>query len=150
MEVKIYARAQIEQMVAMGFPQNTAVISFCDPPVRGLCDDYAPVDYAGVCSHVFYVCIHDIDYDELEELGITYDNYFPEARPLAEFVRSAYEEGLNLICQCEHGESRSAGCVAAILEYFYKCGITIFSDYRYYPNKMIYHKMYEAFRGLGG
>ena len=53
-------------------------------------------------------------------------------------------DGLDIICQCEYGESRSSGCAAAILEYFYKTGNFCFTDYRYYPNQVIYHKVFDA------
>lgn len=33
---------------------------------------------------------------------------------------------------------------AAILEYFEKRGIDIFRDYRYYPNQLVFNKIYEA------
>ena len=75
---------------------------------------------------------------------MTYETYFPEVDDLAEFIFNAKKEGKDIICQCEYGESRSSGCAAAIHEYFYKDGIKIFADYRYYPNQMVYHKVYDA------
>ena len=39
---------------------------------------------------------------------------------------------MDIICQCEHGQSRSAACAAAIKEHFEKSGIEVFADYRYY------------------
>lgn len=65
-------------------------------------------------------------------------------RYIAKFIINAKKDGLNIICQCEYGESRSSGCAAAILEYFYKTGISVFADYRYYPNQVVYHKVYDA------
>ena len=55
----------------------------------------------------------------------------------------------DIICQCEYGESRSSGCAAAIHEYFYKNGIDVFADYRYYPNQMVYHKVYDVLKKYG-
>ena len=63
---------------------------------------------------------------------------------MAEFIYSAKADGYDIICQCEYGESRSSGCAAAILENFYKNGISVFADYRYYPNQVVYHKVLEA------
>ena len=74
---------------------------------------------------------------------------FPEVDDLAEFIFNAKKEGKDIICQCEYGESRSSGCAAAIHEYFYKDGIKIFADYRYYPNQMVYHKVYDALEKYG-
>ena len=80
----------------------------------------------------------------LEDYNLTYDTYFPEANSLAEFIYNAKKDGLDIICQCEYGESRSSGCAAAILEHFYSNGISIFVDYRYYPNQLVYHKVFDA------
>ena len=44
----------------------------------------------------------------------------------------------------DYGQSRSAGCAAAILEHFYRRGIDIFADYKYYPNQVVYHKIFDA------
>ncbi|MBR1662997.1 MAG: hypothetical protein IJ696_01565 [Ruminococcus sp.] len=60
------------------------------------------------------------------------------------FIISAYTQGKNIICRCEYGQSRSAGCAAAILEYFCRNGISVFADYKYYPNQVVYHKIYDA------
>ena len=43
-----------------------------------------------------------------------------------------------------YDQSRSAGCAAAILEHFYRRGIDIFADYKYYPNQVVYHKVFDA------
>ncbi|MCM1166131.1 MAG: hypothetical protein NC299_14270 [Lachnospiraceae bacterium] len=51
---------------------------------------------------------------------------------------------MNIICQCEYGQSRSAGCAAAILEHFSHAGISVFSDRDYYPNKLVYNKFLDA------
>ncbi len=80
----------------------------------------------------------------LRRKGYTYDTYFPEADDMAAFIYHSYDNGMNIICQCEYGQSRSAACAAAILEHFYHNGISIFSDYNYYPNQVVYHKIYDA------
>lgn len=148
MNVKIYSREQMEAILAKGFPENTAVISFYDPIMKENEENYVPIDYTKVCENVFYVCIHDIAFDELEEYGITFGNYFTEVQQLAEFILFVKNAGMDIICQCEHGESRSAACAAAILEYFYHSGINVFADYRYCPNQMVYHKVYDALKTL--
>ena len=45
--------------------------------------------------------------------------------------------------------SSSAACAAAILEYFNGTGISIFADYRYYPNQVVYHKIMDALTRYG-
>lgn len=142
MKVSIYSRKSVEELLQKGFPPNTAVISFYDPPSRR--GALAPMDYSGRAGRVFQVAIHDIDLSVLPDFNLTYDTYFPEADALAQFIYSAKADGLDMICQCEYGESRSSACAAAILEHFYGNGISIFADYRYYPNQVVYHKVFDA------
>ena len=143
MEVSIYSRKAIEEVMEKGFPQNTAVISFYTPKDKR---DYEEnrVNYDGVCNQVFYVGIPDIDIEILSEYGYTYKTYLAEADELAKFIYEAKADGLDIICQCDYGQSRSAACAAAILEHFEGRGIDIFVDYRYYPNQLVYHKIFDA------
>lgn len=145
MKISVYSREKIEHIIAEGkFPNNTAVISFCDPELKHIDKHYSRVDYSSVCSDVFYCEVDDLDLDYLPEKGYTYETYFPEADDLAKFIVKAVNENKNIICQCEYGQSRSAGCAAAIKEYFYKDGISVFADYNYYPNQVVFHKVYDA------
>lgn len=144
MNVSIYSRKAVKQLLESDFPKNTAVISFFDPPDAFGDESRIPVDYSGKTNLVFHVAVHDIDLSVLPEFHLTYETYFPEADELAGFIYDAKKEGLDILCQCEYGESRSSGCAAAILEHFYKTGISIFADYRYYPNQVIYHKVFDA------
>ena len=145
MTVSVYSREAIESVIADGkFPKNTAVISFCDPALKHIDKDYSRVDYSSACDDVFYCEVDDLDLDYLPEKGYTYDSFFPEAPDLAEYINKAFRDGKNIICQCEYGQSRSAGCAAAILEHFYRRGIDIFTDYKYYPNQVVYHKVFDA------
>lgn len=144
MKVGIYSRNAIEILLKTRFPENTAVISFYDSPGKFHDENYCAVDYKGKPVRLFQVAVHDIDLSVLPEYGLNYNTYFTEASDLAEFIFEAYQDGLDIICQCEYGESRSSGCAAAILEYFYQDGLSIFTDYRYYPNQVIYHKVFDA------
>lgn len=140
-KIEIMSRKAMNALIESGFPKNTAVISFYDPNDG---QDYKPIDYEGICSHAFSVGIHDIEIEILGDYGLTYDTYFPEVTELAKFIYSVVNAGMNIICQCEYGQSRSAGCAAAIKEHFEKSGIDIFADYRYYPNQLIFNKLREA------
>ena len=144
MNVSIYSRKEVEDLLKEDFPSNVAVISFCDPELSNLDDEYAPVNYSSKTDRVFIVSLYDVDIDSLEEYDLTIDTYFPEVEDVAEFIYSAKEDGLDIICQCEYGQSRSAACASAILEHFYKNGITIFADYRYCPNQLVFNKVYKA------
>lgn len=148
MEVDIYSRDDIIKLLNSTFSEKIAVISFCDPVDSKMSEVDLPVDYLQKIKRVFSVAVHDVDIEELSEFGMTYDTYFPEALDVAKFIYASYKEGFNIICQCEYGQSRSAGCAAAILEYFYHNGISIFADYRYCPNQMIFHKVYDALEDL--
>jgi hypothetical protein len=147
MEVSIYSRKAIGELIEKGFPQNTAVISFYTPKSKR---DYkeSRVDYSGVCGRFFYVGIPDIDIEILDDYGYTYETYLAEADELAKFIYKARADGLDLICQCDYGQSRSAACAAAILQHFEGRGIDVFSDYRYYPNQLVYHKVFDALEKL--
>ena len=73
MEVSIYSRKAIKELMEKGFPQNTAVISFYTPKNKR---DYEEnrVNYDGVCNKFFYVGIPDIDIEIIAEIGIDTDS----------------------------------------------------------------------------
>ena len=143
MEVSIYSREAVKELIEKGFPQNTAVISFYTPRNKR---DYEEnrVNYDGICNKFFYVGIPDIDIEILADYGYTYDTYLAEADELARFIYEAKADGLDIICQCDYGQSRSAACAAALLQHFEGRGIEVFADYRYYPNQLVYHKVFDA------
>ena len=144
MNVYIYSREAIESIIEKGeFPNNVAVITFYDSITKHIGKKYYRVDYSSVCTNVFGCEIDDLDLDYLKSKGYTYESFFPEAPDVAEFIYQAYNSGKDIICQCDYGQSRSAGCAAAILEHFYHTGITVFADFNYYPNQVIYHKIYD-------
>ena len=145
MKVYIYSREQAEKMIAENrFPTNTAVISFYDPAIKHINKNYTHIDYSGVCDMVFYSELDDLDIDVLGNKGYTFESYFSEADDMAAFVKKAFECGRDIVCQCEYGQSRSAGCAAAILEHFYHTGITVFADYARFPNQLVFNKLFEA------
>ena len=148
MTVKIYSRKAMEALLSKGNLENIAIISFHDPVERGrrYQKDYKPIDFSGKCDRVMQIGIHDLDPEALSDFGLSVETYFPEADELAEFIYKAKEDGLDIICQCEYGQSRSAGCAAAILQHFSNNGIDVFTDYRYYPNQLVYHKVFDALR----
>ena len=126
-----------------GFPENTAVISFYTPAERRA---ETRLRYPCDGALVFYVAIPDIDIELLADYGYTYESYLAEADALARFIHQTKASGRDLICQCDYGQSRSAACAAAILQHFEGRGIDIFADYRYYPNQLVYHKIFDALK----
>jgi len=145
MKVNIFSREAIQTMIDGSFPDKTAVISFHSPKT-GSRADYDPVDYRGKPARLIYVCAHDIDIDTLPHFGLTYETYMPQVGELAKFIKSAAEADMDIICQCDYGQSRSAACAAAILEYYERTGISVFADYRYYPNQLVFNKVLDALR----
>lgn len=148
MRISIMSRKEAEGMLKSNtFPDNTAVISFYSPgKVRA--GDYEPVDYGGKPARLYYACVPDIDIEALSSFGYTYETYFSDVDELAVFICDAVKDGLGIICQCDYGQSRSAACAAAILERFERNGISIFADYRYYPNQLVFNKVLEALRRI--
>jgi len=144
MKVRIFSREAVEELLKGGFPSRTAVISFYDPPSKRTGKFFHPVDYSGKAERLFTVPLHDIDIEILEDYGLTFDTYFPEVYELATYIHNAVNDGFDIICQCEYGQSRSAACAAAILEHFEKNGISVFADYRYYPNQLVFNKLRDA------
>ena len=126
MNVKICSRKEIERLLNHDFPADTAVISFYDP------DSTPRVDYQKKADSVLYVSLDD------------FQTELPQAKEIAKFIRAAKAKGLNIICQCESGQSRSAGCAAAILEYYYHTGQSVFDNDRYQPDEMIFYKLLNA------
>lgn len=139
MRTIILSRAEAEKLIADGnFPGNAAVISFHDP------DETDFVDYSAVTDTVFRIGLEDLSFDDLKDMNINTDDYFPQADKLAEFIINADNNGYNFVCQCEHGESRSAAAAAAILQFFENVGVEIFANYRYCPNQVIFNKLLDA------
>ncbi len=145
--VMICSRKTAVRLGEQGRLKQLAVISFCDPQGRRCV--YPPVDYTGRCDRTVTVAIHDLDPEALSDFGLTVDGYFPQAGDVAAFIHEAVSDGVDILCQCEYGQSRSAGCAAAILQYFSREGISVFADYRYYPNQLVYHKIMDALEMYG-
>ena len=141
MKVEIYSREAIKELMQREFPKNTAVISFCSPRKTRRAEEIR-VYFGNICDRVFNILIPDIDIEILGDYGYTYATYLAEADDLAKFIYEVRAEGRDIICQCDFGQSRSAACAAAILQHFEGRGIDIFADYRYYPNQLVYHKVF--------
>jgi len=120
MQVDIYSREAIELLLKDNLPDNVAVISFYDPTSKRTGEVFQPVNYGNKAKRVFTIPLHDIDIEILEDYGLDFNTYFPEVDELARFIRNAVDDGMDLICQCEYGQSRSAACAAAILEFYEK------------------------------
>lgn len=144
MKIKICSRRVVEKILSeKKFPEDMVLISFYTPS-PGESAEQCRVNASSIGDRVFYVGIPDIDIECLDEYGYTYQTYLSEADELAKFIYKAKKEGRSILCQCDYGQSRSAGCAAAIAEHFFRRGIDIFADFRYYPNQVVFHKVYDA------
>lgn len=136
MHVSICSREEMKARLRQG-RHLAAVISFYGMGT-------APVDLSHTLYEVFQVAVDDVELDELKRVGLSYTEFFPEAEELAKFIFNAKTAGLEIICQCADGQRLSAGCAAAIRQFFDGDGIEVFANYHYFPNRLMYHKIYNT------
>ena len=143
MNVRIMSREDIEKKKWYAFGGGkTAVVSFYSERLGG------QVDYSKCSAKVLHIPLEDIDYDDLacaDDIAF----YFTQAAETAEFIHSAVKDGCDIVCQCEDGIGVSAGCAAAILEFYEGCGMAVFANEKYFANKLVYRKMYDALSAIG-
>lgn len=136
-KILIKSRAEIEQF---DLAPLTALISITD----------ANCSFATLKSepaHVLRLAFDDVDNDLLDdETDAEKYHMFNDAQAaqIASFYAQIHDKVDTIICQCEHGQSRSAGVAAAILEYQSHNGIDIFASDEYYPNKVVFRKTLQA------
>ena len=147
MNVVIMDRESIEELATKPFSSNTSVISITDANWSFANLKYKP-------DSILQIAFDDVDNDIFEDATTPDERAYIEQRynmltdvqanEIAKFYYSVKDSTDIIICQCEHGQSRSAAIGAAILEYESKSGITIFADDKYYPNKVVFRKVYNA------
>ena len=71
-----------------------------------------------------------------------------QAQQVLDFV--GRHEDKHVVCQCEAGISRSAGCAAALARIYDGDDGWIFQSPRYFPNMRVYRKILEARYGKMG
>ena len=141
MKVTVYSKSKMEDLLEKGPLEKVAVVSFYNEPVNLLTK---PIDYSGKVERFMQINLPDIDEGGFEENGYTFDTFFADADKVAAFIYDAYMDGLDFICQCQFGFSRSAACAAAILEHFEGRGSEILLSDCYQPNKLLYDKLLSA------
>lgn len=151
MNIKIMSRDAIEMFCEHPFVEKVALISITDY-------GYDFVELKNKPQHLLQLVFDDVDgdvfIDELPKNPSTDDKIKIEkkyhmfsndqANQIVEFVNDVWDKVDVIICQCEHGQSRSAAIAAAIMQYKYQNGIDIFADDNYYPNKFVYRKAFSA------
>ena len=137
------------------FPDDVAVISITN-------SEYENVALVHQPEHILRLKVDDVSdeiYEELlgrkpsvREMHQIASRFHvltnAQTQQMADFVLRMGNKG-TLICQCEHGQSRSAGVAAAVMEYYSRKGITVFADARYYPNKYVFRKLLHTLRIRG-
>lgn len=155
MNLEIENRRSIEKRASSPFSSDVALISICD------FDENYP-KLKNKPAHLLQLKFDDVGADIFEEvlghkptkqeaLAIAHKYHMMTSRQaseIAEFYAEIKDKVSLLICQCEHGESRSTAVAAAIAEYEGKGGIRYFVDERYYPQKLIFRRVYKALTEL--
>ena len=155
MKIKIRSRSALEKLSMNSFDEKVAIISITDV-------DDIPVNLKFRPQNILAVSFNDVDNDVMiDELGriptdeerIDIENKYhmltdDQANQIADFCFSVFDKVDCIICQCEHGQSRSAAVAAAILEYRSRKGISVFADDKYYPNKVVFRKVLSALNRL--
>lgn len=139
MNIKICSYEDIEKTALKSFESDTALISIGDTGADMPNLKYKP-------KYMLRLEFDDISNDEAGDYNGQKFTVFSEetANKIAKFVLAHEKETKTLICQCEHGQSRSAAVAAAACEFYFRNGILIFADDRYYPNKLVFRLTLKA------
>lgn len=155
MRILIKSRVDIEAKSKIPFEAHTAIISISDADT-----EFAELTYKP--DYLLQIAFDDVDNDifidelgreptaeEREHLEKKYNMITDsQAIAIATFYYEHKDEISNLICQCEHGQSRSAAVAASVMEFRSRRGIAVFASDKYYPNKVVYRKVYSALKGI--
>ena len=156
MKTVIMDRDQIERRSRRAFEPRTAIISITD-------SGWSYAELENKPAFLLQLAFDDVDGDVFwDELGRAptdaerksierrYHMLSDEqAEAVAGFILSLKDRADLLICQCEHGQSRSAAIAAAVLEYQSRSGIEVFADDCYYPNKTVFKKVLRQLQQKG-
>lgn len=148
MKVLIKSREDIEEMTKHPFNYEVAIISITDY-------GWSFAQFGNQPHYLLQLKFDDVDaYVFEDELGrapteqerIAIEEKYHmctdfQAKEIANFYNRVCNNVEVIVCQCEHGESRSAAVVSAIMEYRDKNGISIFADDKYCPNKLVFRKV---------
>lgn len=146
-KILIKNRAEIERM---SFAPNTAVISITDvnwhfAKLKSEPNFLLKLAFDDVDNDIFL----DVNESEKDDIAKKYHMLSDEqAEQIANFYLRIQNSADIIICQCEHGQSRSAAVAAAILEYRNRSGIKVFANDKYYPNKAVFNKILNKLKAI--
>ena len=145
MKIEIESRESIKARATAPFPARTALISLTDSDKDFVALPNKPeyllqLKFDDVSDDIFEEILgRQPTADEVVRLAQKFRLFNNEqANEIAAFATSILGKAEILICQCEYGQSRSAGLAAAVSQFLYGDGIEIFADKRYFPNKLVY------------
>lgn len=149
MDIKIMSRKNIEDFCQTQMKQETALISVTDFDYSFANLKHKPqyllqlsFDDVPVGDGFFEEAGRKLSEAEITELEKRYHSITDDQiEQIVGFYNSVKTSTELLICQCEHGQSRSAAIAAAIMEYETASGIKIFANDWYYPNKSLFRKI---------
>ena len=154
MKISIMSRKGIEELSLTPFETATALISITD-------FNYTFADLKYKPQHLLQLDFDDVPVGDgfFEEEGRTLSDeeianlekkYHSitdaQVEQIIDFYNSVKDTVDVLICQCEHGQSRSAAIAAAIKEFESRSGIDVFANDWYFPNKSLFRKVLNAMR----
>ena len=149
MKIQISSRNKIEKFCSSPMQQEVALISITDYD-----EDFATLKYKP--KFLLQLAFDDVPVGDgfIEETGRNLteaeiarleEKYHSITNDQVEQIVKFYHEIKDsvdlLVCQCEHGQSRSAAIAAAIMEHESRTGIDIFANDWYYPNKSLFRKV---------
>lgn len=149
LKILITDRKRIEDLCLKPFDKPTALISITDYD-----NTFATLKYRP--QYLLQLTFDDVPVGdgfieeerrilsdiEIAELETRYHSITTEqVEEIVDFYNEIKENVDLIICQCEHGQSRSAAVAAAIMEHESKSGIDIFANDWYYPNKSLFRKV---------
>lgn len=146
-----FNRIQLQLLSLKQFEPNVAVIS--------ITDHEAPlVHFVNEPKFLLRTSFNDVGFDEfwdtntkleIDEKEAFEKNYHVistmQAKEIANFYHKIISDNVDtIICQCEHGVSRSAAVKAAILEYEAQRGIEVFANKHLSPSKTVFKRVLKA------
>lgn len=156
MNVEIMGREELMVLAKKPFPGGTSLISITDSDDPDVVLEHQPervlrLKFDDVSDEIFEELLgRKPTVREMHQIASRFHLLSnAQTQQMADFILGTPSEG-TLICQCEYGQSRSAGVAAAVMEHYYSKGIHIFADVRYYPNKLVFRKLLCSLRIRGG
>ena len=133
-EIMVMNRVKARKYSFENHTQSSIIISITDPESER---NHFCNRYDNKIRRILHIQFDDID--------IKKDGYNPisdeDAIKITEFVKYYADIVDRIIVHCEAGVSRSAGCAAALMKYYFGDDEAIYSNPFYKPNSLVYRKI---------